>query len=432
MSDAELLIVIEGEPIGRVHEDRRGQLTLDYAEAWRQSPNGYPLSVSMPLADVVYRQKNVRPYLWNLLPENENVLSRWAQQYQTSAGNPFRLLRHVGADLPGAAQLIPSERLEEIQTAKAPTIQWISDHELKDRLRLLREDFAATRLPGDIGKMSLPGVQAKTALYWDTAARRWGVPGGRAPTSHILKPCIPGFPGLVENEYLCQTIAARLGLPAAHSHVLDLDEPIIVVERYDRLPPPPGSQFMQRIHQEDLCQALSLMPARKYQEEGGPGIVQIVKLIRTVSSAIDEDIERFLQANMFNWLIGGTDAHAKNYSLLIAALHEVRLAPLYDLSTQLPYSDRIARKVAMKIGDHYEITRIGLDDWRRLARACGLEEERVIGVVTQLAQALPDHIADAGDQALAEGLAEKFVTPLAEQLIAHVQERTAVLTTRRA
>jgi serine/threonine-protein kinase HipA len=132
-----------------------------------------------------------------------------------------------------------------------------------------------TLRPGDIGKLSLPGAQAKTAYYWDVAKNRWGVPGGRTPTTHIVKPCIPGFDGLVENEHLCQDIAARLDLMAARSSVLALDETYIVIERYDRLPPLAESPLPRRIHQEDLCQALSLLPARKYQEEGGPGIAQI-------------------------------------------------------------------------------------------------------------------------------------------------------------
>ncbi|MGH8326125.1 MAG: HipA domain-containing protein, partial [Steroidobacteraceae bacterium] len=96
--------------------------------------------------------------------------------------------------------------------------------------------------------MSLPGAQAKTAFYWDLQRNRWGVPGGRSPTTHIIKPCVPGFDGLVENEHLCQDIAARLGLPAARSLVLMLDQPYIVVERYDRLPPAPGTRLPRRIH----------------------------------------------------------------------------------------------------------------------------------------------------------------------------------------
>ena len=290
---SELLIVIEGSLAGRIRADKSGRLSLNYESAWRDSPQGYALSVSMPLAQIIYPHKAVWPYLWNLLPENPNVLQRWGQQYHVSSNNPFKLLAQVGADIAGAAQLIPPERLEEIQSADHPTIEWMSIDELAERLRQLRADGAAVRRPGDIGKMSLPGAQVKTAYYWDQQADRWGVPGGRTPTTHIIKPCIPGFDGLVENEHLCQEVAARLGMSAARSSVLALDQTYIVVERYDRLPPLPGSQFTQRIHQEDTCQALSLMPTKKYQEDGGPSIAQIVTLIRRVSAEPEVDVERF-------------------------------------------------------------------------------------------------------------------------------------------
>jgi serine/threonine-protein kinase HipA len=425
---SELLIMIEGNLIGRVRADKAGRLSFDYEAGWRESPQAYSLSVSMPLAQITYLRKPVLSYLWNLLPENPYVLQRWGQQYRVSAANPFKLLANVGADVPGAAQFIPPERLEEIQSAQQPTIDWMTVDELAERLRQLRADIAAVRRPGDIGKMSLPGAQAKTAYYWDERGNRWGVPGGRTPTTHIIKPCVPGFDGLVENEHLCQDIAARVGMAAANSYVLALDQPYIVVERYDRLPPPAGASIVQRIHQEDLCQALGLMPGKKYQEDGGPGIAQVVTLLRRVSSNPVVDVDRFLRANMFNWLIGGTDAHAKNYSLLIGAGDEVRLAPLYDLSSELPYPELIAQRVAMKIGDHYDLRRVGLADWRKLARACAIEEERVLTLLTDMAKALPDEITAARDQALIDGLSESSVAPLAQQLIDHVGERFATIT----
>ena len=414
---SELLIVIDGNLIGRVRADKAGRLSLDYEANWLES-----------LGQITYPHKAVLSYLWNLLPENPHVLQRWGQQYHVSAANPFKLLAHVGADVPGAAQFIPPERLEEIQSAQQPTIDWMTIDELAERLRQLRADIAAVRRPGDIGKMSLPGAQAKTAYYWDRQRNRWGVPGGRTPTTHIIKPCVPGFDGLVENEHLCQDIAARLGMPAANSYVLALDQTYIVVERYDRLPPPPDSSLVQRIHQEDMCQALGLMPGRKYQEDGGPGIAQVVTLIRRVSSDPDADVDRFLQANMFNWLIGGTDGHSKNYSILISAGDEIRLAPLYDLSSQLPCPELIALRVAMKIGDHYDISRVGIPDWRKLARTCTVEEERVLSMLTDMGKALPDAISAAREQALIEGLSESIIAPLAQQLIGHVGERLATIT----
>ena len=181
-----------------------------------------------------------------------------------------------------------------------------------------------------------------------------------------------------------------------------------------------------------MCQALGLMPTGKYQEDGGPGISQITTLIRRVSASPQVDVERFIKANMFNWLIGGTDAHAKNYSFLIGAGDEIRLAPLYDMSSQLPYPELIAQRVAMKIGEHYDFALVTQADWRALARSCALDEEQVIGMLTDVARALPDAVAAAHAQARADGLSESVLGPLAQRLIAHASERLLGLTAPRS
>jgi serine/threonine-protein kinase HipA len=425
---SELDVLIEGELIGRVRMNKTGRLSFDYKSHWRDSPNGHSLSVSMPLANITYSHNQVWPFLWNLLPENPNILQRWGQQYHVSAASPFKLLGFVGADVPGATQFFPPADLAAIQAQQQPSIDWISLDELTQRLLLLRSDVAAVRRPGDVGKMSLPGAQAKTAFCWDEQRKRWGVPSGRAPTTHIIKPAIPGFDGLVENEHLCQDIAARLGLPAARSSVLTLDRTTyIVVERFDRLPPVPGSVFVQRVHQEDMCQALGLMPGRKYQQDGGPSIADIVTLIRRVSSIPDTDVNRFLDANAFNWLIGGTDAHAKNYSLLISAGDEIRLSPLYDLSSQLTYPELIEQRVAMRIGDQYDIPLIGFTEWQALASVCSVNQETLLNRLRHLGDALPDVISAARDQALTDGLNRKVITTLATVLIKHAKARRATL-----
>ena len=194
---SELLILIEGRLAARIVADRSGRLSLTYDPAWLAAGHSFPLSVSMPLGTLTYPHKLISPHLWNLLPENPNVLQRWAHQYHVSAANPFKLLTYVGADVPGAAQFIPPEQADAIESEHAPRIDWISIADLRERLRQLREDISAVRRPGDIGKLSLPGAQAKTAFYWDVARNRWGIPGGRTPTTHIIKPCIPGFDGLL-------------------------------------------------------------------------------------------------------------------------------------------------------------------------------------------------------------------------------------------
>lgn len=421
----ELLAVVEGVVMGRVTEQTKsgGMLSFQYEPSWLALNQAFPLSVSMPLSEAPYKHRVIRPFLSNLLPEDPAVLRRWEMEFHVSANNPFRLLQHVGEDCPGAAQFVRPERLAEYQDPGPPKVQWLKTNEIAERMSRLREDSAAFRLPNDRGRMSLPGAQAKTALYFD--GKRWGVPWGRMPTSHILKPCIPGFEGIVENEHLCQDIAARCGLIAARSFVLELDEPVIVVERYDRLPHPDPAQRLRRVHQEDLCQALTLPPSAKYQENKGPGIAAIAQLLRGVSTSAQDDMYRFIEANVFNYLIGGTDAHAKNYSLLIGANQSVRLAPLYDLSSQLPYPDQIKPRLAMKVGRHYDIPRIQIADWRAMAKSCRLDEDHVVSTLKQLAFALPDHVAAARDQAIAQKLNKTHVKRASDMIIEHARQRSA-------
>jgi serine/threonine-protein kinase HipA len=215
---------------------------------------------------------------------------------------------------------------------------WISAGELSERIHELARDNAFTRTPGDRGQFSLAGAQPKTALYQCPKTLRWGIPAGRTPTTHIVKPAISDFQGYAENEHFCLSLSAELGLKTATSTVIHCDSiPVISVKRYDRIFR--GDQCL-RVHQEDFCQARAILPTRKYQNEGGPSIRDLAETLWTFSAHAKEDIETLAKALILNFIILGTDAHAKNYSLLIGANQKVRLAPLYDLSSALPYPNR--------------------------------------------------------------------------------------------
>jgi serine/threonine-protein kinase HipA len=112
---------------------------------------------------------------------------------------------------------------------------------------------------------------------------------------------------------------------------------------------------------------------------------------------------------------------------LIGAGDEIRLGPLYDLSSQLPYPELIDQRLAMKIGDEYDIPLIGSSEWHALASACALDSALLMSRVRQLADALPGAVSAARDQALADGLDREVVTTLAELLIQHANARRATL-----
>jgi serine/threonine-protein kinase HipA len=189
----------------------------------------------------------------------------------------------------------------------------------------------------------------------------------------------------------------------------------IVVERYDRQRQGNG---IIRVHQEDVCQALGIMPTRKYQNEGGPSAFDVVQLLRTYSTDRETDLNAFIDALGFNWLIAGTDAHAKNYSLLLAG-RRIRLAPLYDVASILPYDEFEWPKVklAMKIGGEYRLSLVGLHQWQKFAREMRVDADEMIERFSSMAMRLPDEVSAARAAASKEGLDAPIIDKLTKQLI---------------
>jgi serine/threonine-protein kinase HipA len=272
----ELVAIIDDAEIGRITQLQSGRLSFIYNQAWRDSAAAYPLSLSMPLRYAEHDHDRIETFLWGLLPDNERVLDRWASLFHVSARNPFALLSHVGEECAGAVQFLRPERMSLFRAAgNKANVQWLSEEEIADRLKILRQDHSAWRLARDSGQFSLAGAQPKTALFFQNG--KWGVPSGRTPTTHILKPPTGEWDGHAENEHFCLELASRVGLIAAKTRIDHFkDEVAIVIERYDRMLTTHG---LVRIHQEDTCQSLGLPPTRKYEADGGPKIMNIVELL---------------------------------------------------------------------------------------------------------------------------------------------------------
>jgi len=239
------------------------------------------------------------------------------------------------------------------------------------------------------------------------------VPYGSTPTTHILKPTIAGFDHHDLNEHLCLAAARRAGLLAVRTQVTRFgDVSALVVERFDRRP---ANQAFGRVHQEDLCQAMSVPPSGKYQSEGGPGPREVAALLRRVMRPGEAyaALWRFADALIWNWLIAGTDAHAKNYSILLAG-DEVRLAPLYDVSSALPYGVHEEKlRLAMKIGGEYNVSP-SRNTWPRAAEELGLPADELIDRVCELAERAPGAFAEAASAPDIVGLGRGLPARLAD------------------
>jgi len=386
-----LIVVLEDAVAGRLTRLTNGRLRFEYDDGYRAIANPTPLSVSMPTAVRTHPDRVVTPWLWGLLPDNDAVLARWARAFHASA-SPFSLLAtQIGLDCPGAVRFVKSDHLDDLLKRRGSVI-WLTEDDVAGRLRELREDATSWLGRDFTGQFSLAGAQAKTALLYRNG--RWGIPSGARATSHILKPAVAGFDDHDLNEHLCLDAAGRAGLVVARSRVARFgEESAIIVERYDRRI---ANGSVLRIHQEDVCQAQSVLPSRKYQSQGGPGPGDIVALLRrSMPPSVARDaIWRFVDALVWNWLIAGTDAHAKNYSFLLAS-DQLRLAPLYDIASALPYRvpERNLR-LAMKLGNDYRVVP-RRNPWPRVAIELGIDADSTVERVRTLATTAPDAFAEA-------------------------------------
>lgn len=442
----ELIVLLDGNIVGSIFQNS-GRLKFSYADSWQSMAGAYPLSTSMPLLLKDHSHAKIEPFLWGLLPDNELVLQSWAKRFQVSARSAFSLIANVGEDCAGAVQFVPPDRLDALLRKTGDNaVEWLDDAAIAQRLRDVTQNPASGRTPRDTGQFSLAGAQPKTALYFSNG--KWGVPSGRVPTTHIFKPPTGDFDGFAENEHLCLSLARALKLTTARSEIMRFEDQVaIVVERYDRqritdlisnwlreaerleanaksanaagndkAAEKMRSRATQletqakathetslvsvlRAHQEDFCQALSVHPANKYQNMGGPGPELIIDHLRAFSTRHGQpetDVLRFIDALIFNWLIGGTDAHAKNYSILIGSGGAVRLAPLYDIASILAYSDVDPRKatLAMKIGAEYKLEKITLSEWLKSAKRLRIDPSWLIERIRHLSDALADHLSD--------------------------------------
>jgi len=387
-----LTVIADDMVAGLVTRLPDGRLQFSYDEEYAARPAATPLSLSMPLTQATHSDSVITPWLWGLLPDDASVLTRWARHFQLSRAVPFALLgTPIGLDCPGAVRFTQPDRTGQVMRGEGRVI-WLAEDDVARVLGELGRDSTSWLGDSFSGQFSLAGAQAKTALLYQDG--QWGVPSGPTPTTHILKPATAGLAGHDLNEHLCLDAARRCGLPAVRSRIARFgDQSAIVVERYDRYPS--GAGF-GRIHQEDLCQALAVPPTRKYQNEGGPSPSDIAELFRRVmpTRVAEQAVRGFADALIWNWLIAGTDAHAKNYSLLLSQ-GEARLAPLYDVASALPYGDHEKRlRLAMKVGGDYQLNP-HRNRWPDAAGDLGLPAAELVARARELAASAADAFADA-------------------------------------
>jgi serine/threonine-protein kinase HipA len=404
-------------------------MEFQYDEAWLQADEARPLSLSLPISPDGAPRKGaaVEAYFDNLLPDSDSIRRRLQDRFHTTSRGAFDLLAAIGRDCVGAVQLLPPE-------SAAPDIRAINATALSDAA--IARDLGAVTSPnsptGDDEefRISIAGAQEKTAFLKHNG--RWCRPTGATPTTHIFK--LPlGLVGnrqadmrtSVENEWLCARIVAAFGIPVANCEIGEFGtQKALIVERFDRTLHSNGKYWL-RLMQEDFCQATGTPWHRKYQADGGPGLVDIARILRG-SQDSQRDLETVFRAQILFWMLAATDGHAKNFSIRILAGGRFQLTPLYDVLSAWPIIGKKANEIPIETArlamampgqrPHYLLKSIQRRHLDTLAKRMGLEAEaeRLIAEMAMKAPTVIEEVQRGLPKGFPEELLDRVLKGLAK------------------
>ena len=363
-----LSVFLGNEKAGSLEStDNRGVIFI-YDKNYLMNKDAVPLSASLPLQSEEFSQKQCIPFFSGLLPE-EDSRKKIADYLHISETSTLKLLEALGGECAGLISILTegdSLSTETSYSLNSENYELLDDKKLSDFIEkmntrpLIKAD--------DKLRLSLAGAQEKLALAKING--EWYLPLNGVPSTHILKPARTGsLSSLAQNEYICMKLAKSFGLPVPVVDLLKIaGKDVFVIERYDRIK---DGNLIQRLHQEDFCQALGIMSTSKYQNDGGPGIADIFNTITKVCTVPALETQKFLRYVIFNYLMGNCDSHGKNYSLLYKN-NRVELSPLYDVVSTVIYPG-LTEKLSMKIGKHYEIQKVSKEDFSLLAESLNIK-----------------------------------------------------------
>lgn len=396
-----LHVLLNNRLVGQLNKAVSGAIGFQYDPSWLEWEHALPISLSLPLREDAYRGEPVVAVFENLLPDSDALRRRVAEKVGAAGTDAYSLLAAIGRDCVGALQFVSADDVGH-ESSDAAVIQGetLNDAAIETLLNgLAQAPLGLTH--DDAFRISMAGAQEKTALLRHKGT--WHKPHGTTPTTHIFKKQMGRLPnGLdlsssVENEYYCLQLAAAFGLPVARADMYTFGNTrALIIERFDRRWT--KDKRLLRLPQEDCCQALSVPPTRKYQSHGGPGIVQVLYLLKgSDNPAGDQKI--VLKAQILFWMIGATDGHAKNFSIFLSPGGSYHLTPLYDVLTAQPSLDahqieRKQMKLAMSVGTsrHYRIDEILGRHFIQTGEAAGLPKYLVREAIEEMADTAPKAI----------------------------------------
>jgi len=412
-----LHIYQNAELVGYLSKEPSGAIEFNYADEWLSNKRAYPVSLSLPLREDAFKGAPVVAVFENLLPDSESLRSRVAEKVGADGTDAYSLLAQIGRDCIGALQFFSEEAEIDFSDINAINGEAISDEEIESLLNNLARVPLGLDREHDF-RISVAGAQEKTALL--RYEGKWLRPSGATPTTHILKTQIGELPNgidlsnSVENEFYGLAVMEAFGLPVNKVEIKTFgNTKSLVIERFDRRWTEGGT--LLRLPQEDCCQALSIPPSRKYQNEDRPenekqpSMVEILNLLKG-SDRPAEDQKAFLKAQIIFWLIGATDGHGKNFSIFLGQGGRFILTPFYDVLTAQPFFDahqiqKKEMKMAMSVGDknHYRMSDIQGRHFLQTVKKAGLPEYIAKEALEEIADT-----AEKGMQKLEEKLPSDF------------------------
>jgi serine/threonine-protein kinase HipA len=418
-------VYVGSSKVGQYARAPSGATSFRYDPAWLSSERAFPVSLSMPLSDRIWSGEAATSYFDGLLPDDRTVREKIATREHAESAGIFDLLAVIGRDCVGALRFVP----EDAEPGDPTKMEYrpVTDEEIAARLAALGTNPLGLYVDEDDFRISIAGVQEKTAFL--RIDDQWQLPLGPTPTSHIFKPAMKEGPNRADftdtpwNAWLCLVLCRALGLETANAEVQLFDgKPVFVVERFDRTW---QAGVLYRLPQEDICQALGVPPLRKYQSDGGPGIVEVMEFLNA-AVAPHEDRLTFMKAQIVFWLLTAIDGHAKNFSIFLSP-GGVRLTPLYDVMSAAPYPEFPVQKVkpAMALGDkgYYRLSQIQLRHFYQTGQKAGLHEQDMESIFSDLATRMEDAIAEAAALAADAGMPESTAGPI----LAGVSKRAGMI-----
>ncbi|KJG10737.1 type II toxin-antitoxin system HipA family toxin [Photobacterium kishitanii] len=395
-----LSVAMNGILVGTLSKASSGAISFQYHSTWLTRAGSRAISLSMPLRHDPYHGDIPYNFFDNLLPDNEEIRSRIQSRFKAITKRPFDLLSKIGGDCVGAIQLYsPDVILEDVRQVHAEPL---TDTRMAQVLRGYQSDAPLGMLEDmDDFRISIAGAQEKTGLLW--YQNQWHLPLGSTPTSHILKLPIGILPhknidlsDSCENEWLCLKIAAAYGFSVNEANIVYVEDiKALALKRFDRRWSQDG-HWLMRLPQEDMCQALGVAPALKYESDGGPGISNIMQFLLG-SRTSSHDREVFFKAQILFWLLAAIDGHGKNFSLFLEPESRYSMTPLYDIISAYPLMDsksipKQKAKMAMALigtKKYYKWQAIQPRHFLSTAKAIGFSEQRASELMAEMKSQTP-------------------------------------------